>query len=109
MTAWGKALSGSASSSPAGGLSLASETVTGVLGMDWERDKVLVGVALSESVETGSAGFAPSGAEYDLEGALSLVTPYARIRASERLSVWTIMHGLQKCSHITTSIFRRLP
>ena len=91
MTAWGKALSGGASTSQAGGLSLASETVTGVLGMDWERDKVLVGVALSESVETGSAGFAPSGGEYDLEGALSLVTPYARIRASDRLSVWTMM------------------
>ena len=91
MTAWGKALTGGASSAPGGGLSLASETVTGVLGMDWERDKVLVGVALSESVETGSAGFAPSGGEYDLEGALSLVTPYARIRASDRLSVWTMM------------------
>ena len=91
MTAWGKALTGGASSAPSGGLSLASETVTGVLGMDWERDKVLVGVALSESVETSSAGFAPSGAEYDLEGSLSLVTPYARLRASDRLSVWTMM------------------
>ena len=91
MTGWGKALSGSSHSAPGGGLSLTSETVTGVLGMDWERDKVLVGVALSESVESGSAGFAPSGAEYDLEGALSLVTPYARIRANDRLSVWTMM------------------
>ena len=91
MTAWGKALTGGASSAPSGGLSLTSETVTGVLGMDWERDKMLVGVALSESVETSSAGFAPSGAEYDLEGSLSLVTPYARLRASDRLSVWTMM------------------
>ena len=102
MTGWGKALSGSSSGASAGGLSLASETVTGVLGMDFERDKLLVGLALSESVETGSAGFAPSGAEYDLEGSLSLFTPYARIRASDRLSLWTMMgsgEGAMSLSH----------
>ncbi len=91
MTAWGKALSGSSHSSPGGGLSLTSETITGVLGMDWERDRLLFGVALSESMETGSAGFARSGANYDLEGSLSLVTPYARLQASDRLSFWTMM------------------
>ena len=91
LTGWGKALTGSASSAPAGGLSLASETVTGVLGMDWERDALLLGVALSESVETGSVGLSSSGADYALEGSLSLVSPYARIRAGERLSLWTMM------------------
>ena len=102
MTAWGKALSGSSSSSPGGGLSLSSETVTGVLGMDFERDNLLVGLALSESVETGAAGFAQSGGDYDIEGSLSLVTPYARLRASDRLSVWTMMgsgEGSMALSH----------
>ena len=91
MTGWGKALSSSSSGSLAGGLSLASETVTGVLGMDWERGKLLFGLALSESVETGGAGFAQSGADYDIEGSLSMVMPYARLRASERLSFWSMI------------------
>ena len=91
MTTWGKALAGSSHSAPGGGLSFTSETMTGVLGMDWERDNLLVGMALSESVESGAAGFGPSGADYDLEGSLSLVTPYARLRARERLSLWTMM------------------
>ena len=88
VTGWGKALSGSSSASPGDGLTLTSETVTGVLGMDWERDNLLVGLALSETVEEGSA--LSGSSEYDLKGSLSLVTPYARIRASERLSFWAM-------------------
>ena len=88
VTGWGKALSGSSSASPGDGLTLTSETVTGVLGMDWERDNLLVGLALSETVEEGSA--VSGSSEYDLKGSLSLVTPYARIRASERLSFWAM-------------------
>ena len=91
MTGWGKALTGSSSSSPGGGLTFTSETVTGVLGMDWERDNLLLGLALAESVETGGAAFAPTGAAYDLEGSLSLVTPYARLKAGERLSFWSMI------------------
>ncbi len=89
MTGWGKVLSGGSTSSLSGGLSLASETATGVLGMDWERDRLLVGVALSRSVETGSASFAPTGSQYDIEGSVSMVTPYMRVRAGERLSLWS--------------------
>ena len=89
MTGWGKVLSGGSSSSSSGGLSFASETATGVLGMDWERDRLLVGVALSRSVETGSASFAQTGSRYDIEGRLSMVTPYMRVRAGERLSFWS--------------------
>lgn len=79
MTGWGKTLAGSSSASPGGGLTFTSETVTKVLGMDWERDNLLLGLALSESVEMGGAGFAPTGAEYDLECSLSLITPYVRL------------------------------
>ena len=92
MTGWGKVLSGESNGSSSGGLSFASETATGVLGMDWERDRLLVGVALSQSVETGSASFAPSGSSggsrYDIEGSLSMVTPYMRLGSGERLSFW---------------------
>ena len=83
MTGWGKALTGGSSASPGGGLTFTSETVTGVLGMDWEHGNLLVGLALSESVESGGAS---GPAEYDMEGSLSLVTPYARLKASDRLS-----------------------
>ena len=89
MTGWGKALSGSSSGSLAGGLSFASETMTGLLGMDWERDNLLVGLALTESVETGGAVSGASG--YDIEGSFSMVAPYARIRAGERLSFWSVI------------------
>ena len=88
MTGWGKVLSGGSDGSSSGGLSFASETATGVLGMDWERDRLLVGVALSQSLETGSASFAPTGSRYDIEGSLSMVTPYMRLGSGERLSFW---------------------
>ncbi len=91
MTGWGRALAGSSSGAAPGGLSFTSETMTGVLGMDWERDNLLLGLVLSESIETGSAGFAPQGAGYAIEGALSMVTPYARLRAGERLSFWSMV------------------
>ena len=88
VTGWGKALSGSSSGSLEGGLSLASETVTGVFGMDWERDRLLFGLALSESVSKGTV----SGAfDYEVEGSLSMVAPYARLRAGERLSFWSVL------------------
>ena len=89
MTAWGKALSGGSHGSGAGGLSFASETVTGVLGMDWERGNLLIGLALTDSAETGSASSGSSG--YDIEGSLFMATPYARLRASDRLSFWTMI------------------
>ncbi len=89
MTGWGKVLSGGSSSSFGGGLSFTSETATGVLGMDWERDRLLVGVALSRSVEKGSAAFDRTGLQYDIEGSLSMVTPYLHVQAGERLSFWS--------------------
>ena len=92
MTGWGKVVSGGSSGgSTPGGLSFASETATGILGMDWERNGLLVGVALSRSLETGSASFAPSGTRYDIEGELSMVAPYMRVRTGERLSFWSTL------------------
>ena len=89
MTGWGKALSGGSSSgSTPGGLSFSSETATGVLGMDWERDNLLFGLAMSQSVETGRA--VSGSSEYDIEGSLFMAAPYARLRAGERLSVWAL-------------------
>ncbi|MDE0150824.1 MAG: hypothetical protein OXM58_20900, partial [Rhodospirillaceae bacterium] len=61
MTSWGKVLSDtSGGSGGSGSLSFAGETATGVLGVDWEGDWLLAGVALSRTVESGGAAFAPS-------------------------------------------------
>ena len=90
MTGWGKVVSGGSGSSSLAGLSYASETATGILGMDWERNRLLVGVALSRSRETGSAVEA-SGQRYGIEGELSMVSPYMRVQASERLSFWSAL------------------
>ena len=86
MTGWGRAVSGGSGGVLSNGLSFSSETATGVLGMDWERDGLLFGLALTQSVETGDARSGQS--EYDIEGSLSMVAPYARFRAGDRLSFW---------------------
>ena len=90
MTGWGKVVSGGSDGSSLAGLSYASETATGILGMDWERNRLMVGVALSRSLETGRAVEA-SGTRYDIEGELSTVAPYLRVQASERLSFWSAL------------------
>ena len=90
MTGGGKVVSGGSDGSSLAGLSYASETATGILGMDWERNRLLVGVALSRSLETGRAVEA-SGTRYDIEGELSTVAPYMRVQASERLSFWSAL------------------
>ena len=87
MTGWGKALAGSSSTELPGGLSFTSETVTGVLGVDVERNDLLLAFALSQGAERGGAGFAASGDENGLDGSLSLVTPYARLRADLAMQV----------------------
>ncbi|MYG53919.1 MAG: hypothetical protein F4204_16670 [Rhodospirillaceae bacterium] len=94
VTSWGKVLSDTSGGSGLGGsgsLSFAGETATGVLGMDWEGDWLLAGVALSRTVESGGATFAPSGKDYGIEGTLTMVTPYLRVRAGEGLSFWSAL------------------
>ena len=56
--------------------------------MDWERDNLLFGLSVSQSVETGRAVLGSS--DYDIEGSLFMVAPYARLRAGERLSFWAL-------------------
>ena len=92
MTAWGKALTGSSSGSPAGGLSLTSETMTGVLGMDWERDKLLVGHGAVGERRVGRGRLRAIGRRLRPRGlALALHALCAPSKASERLSLWTMM------------------
>ena len=80
-----------------GALALDGDVSTATLGIDFERERWLAGVALSRSAGEGTfkmGGTCGSGCSGDLESTLTGVYPYARYRYSERLSAWGILgHG----------------
>ena len=76
----------------AGDLSLDGEVVTGTVGADMERGRVLFGVAVSHSQGDGDYRRAGGGGlrarEGDLSSDLTTGLPYLRVEVSDRLSVW---------------------
>ena len=66
------------------------EVVTGVLGADADFGRVLAGVAVSLSEGTGTfdAADADVGGSGKIESTMTTVSPYARFRVTERVSVW---------------------
>ena len=73
-------------------LSLDGEVVTGTVGADVERGRVLFGVAVSHSRGDGDYRRAGGGGlrarEGDLSSVLTTGLPYLRVAVSDRLSVW---------------------
>ncbi len=72
-------------------LTLDGEVTTATLGVDYKRDRWLVGVALARSAGDGSfrtSGACATGCAGEVESTLMGVYPYARYRVSERLSLW---------------------
>ena len=73
-------------------LSLDGEVVTGTVGADVERGRVLFGVAVSHSRGDGDysrpAGGGLRAREGDLSSDLTTGLPYLRVAVSDRLSVW---------------------
>ena len=72
-------------------LSLEGDVTTGTLGVDYERERWLFGVALARSAGEGSfrmSGACEAGCAGEVESTLMGVYPYARYRVSERLSLW---------------------
>ena len=73
-------------------LSLEGEVVTGTVGADIERGRVLFGVAVSHSRGDGDYRRAGGGGlrarEGDLSSELTTGLPYLRVAVSDRLSVW---------------------
>ncbi len=73
-------------------LSLGGEVVTGTVGADVERGRVLFGVAVSHSRGDGDYRRAGVGGlrarEGDLSSDLTTGLPYLRVAVSDRLSVW---------------------
>ena len=74
-----------------GDLSVDGSVLTGLAGVDYERGRVLAGVAVSRSFGEGRAGArSGSSAAGAVESALSGAFPYLRIRMGERISAWAL-------------------
>ena len=83
---WGR---GAQSSFEGGGdAAVEGDVTTAMLGVDYEKGKLLAGVALSRA--SGDGGF-ENGGRSELEATLTSVHPYLRYAASERLSLWGIL------------------
>ena len=71
-------------------LSLEGEVVTGTVGADYERERLLAGLALSYSVGDGSFEHG-SGDSGELHSTLLGVHPYVRLRLHDGLAVWGLL------------------
>ena len=78
-------------------LTLDGDVTTATLGFDFERNRWLLGVALSRSAGDGSfkmGGDCQTGCAGEVESAITGFYPYARYRVSEKLYLWgAVGHG----------------
>ena len=93
---WGRAARSSFEGSE-DALTLSGDVTTATLGLDYERERWLVGVALARSSGDGSyqeGGGCGAGCAGEVESALTGLFPYARYRVSGKFSVWGALgHG----------------
>ena len=90
---WGRASFGRMEDSD-GGVAVSGEVATGVLGADWERGNWLAGLALTRS--EGEGNLRQHGGRkrvYESESTMTSISPYLRLRLSERLLVWGLAGG----------------
>ena len=72
------------------GVAVDGDVVTGTLGADWERGRLLMGLALAYSA--GGGRYEPdSGSGGDLESRLASVHPYVRLALHERVELWGLL------------------
>ena len=93
LAAWGRVAHGSFDGEHAddtGRTRVDGEVVTGVLGADADFGRLLAGVAVSLSEGDGkfNASGADVGAKGGIESTMTTVSPYARFRVTDRVSVW---------------------
>ncbi len=88
FTGWGSGASVSRFTSAGPGLSLSGEAATGAAGMDYERGRLLTGLAMTHSLGKGAAQ--GSGRSYAMGSSVTTVLPYARFEFSERVSAWSL-------------------
>ncbi len=71
------------------GVSVSGEVTTGVLGADWERGRWLAGLSLTRS--KGKGQLSQGGTSYKSRSTMTSVSPYLRLRLSERTFVWGLV------------------
>ena len=86
LTSWGQGASVSRFSGAAPGLELSAETASGAMGMDYEGERLLTGLAMMHSVSEGTAH--DEGLRYAMGARVTTMLPYARYALSERVSAW---------------------
>ena len=93
LAAWGRVAHGSFDGEHAddsGSTRVDGEVVTGIFGADAEWERVLAGVAVS--VSKGEGGFDSPGVDRGqfgtTESTMTAVSPYARLKLTERVSAW---------------------
>ena len=78
-------------------LTLDGDVTTATLGLDFERNRWLLGIALSRSTGDGSfkiGGDCQTGCAGEVESAITGFYPYARYRVSEKFYLWGALgHG----------------
>ena len=93
LAAWGRVtVGGFDGEAPAddGTVRIDGDVTTGILGADAEWNRLLAGVAVSLS--EGEGTFAQPGVDSGtFESSLTTVSPYARLRLSERVSAWGLV------------------
>ena len=93
LAAWGRVALGSFDGEHAddnGRTRVDGEVLTGVLGADADFGRLLAGVAVSLSEGDGSfdSPGADVGKSGDIESTMTVVSPYARYKLSERITAW---------------------
>ena len=74
-----------------GDLPVQGSVLTGLAGADYERGRMLAGVAVLRSLGDGAAGAASGASTEDrVESVLSGAYPYLRVRLAERISTWAL-------------------
>ena len=84
------------------GVNVDGDVLTGLLGLDYARDRWLTGVGLSWSDGAGSYRAANGGGE--LDSTLLSVHPYLRYALTERVSVWGVLGYGQGAMTLTPAI-----
>ena len=76
------------------GVNINGDVLTGLLGVDYARNRWLAGMALAYHDGTGSYTSTRNAGTGDLDSTLVTVNPYLRYALTERLSVWgTLGYG----------------
>ena len=87
LSAWGRVAVGGFQAE-ADGVTLDGSVTTGLLGFDVEWERLLAGLLLSHSEGDGAYGQDGGSDRGTLDGALTGLYPFARLRLGVRLSVW---------------------